>query len=77
MSGRHGHRRRDRPAAWVFGFIFFALIWLMSRPRKRQCPRCGEDVKKGKTACPSCQFDFASIGMPSAAEKHSDVQNVP
>lgn len=47
-----------------FGFVFLAFIWLMSRPRKRQCPRCGEDVKKGKTVCPSCQFDFATIGQP-------------
>jgi hypothetical protein len=50
-----------------FGFVFFSLIWLMSRPRKRECPRCGEDVKKGKTVCPSCQFDFASIGTTAAS----------
>ena len=58
-----------------FGFIFFSLIWLMSRPRKRECPRCGEDVKKGKTVCPSCQFDFASIG--TTAVTPADAQHVP
>ncbi len=42
------------------GFIFFSLIWLMSRPKHRQCPRCGHDVKKGLTACKNCGFDFAA-----------------
>jgi hypothetical protein len=35
------------------------LVWLMSRPKYRQCPRCGNDVKKGFTVCKSCNFDFA------------------
>lgn len=42
------------------GFVFFGLIWLMSRPRTRVCPACGEDVKKGRTACPKCSYDFAA-----------------
>lgn len=37
-----------------FGFMFFGLIWLMTRPKHRTCQRCGEDVKKGRTECPSC-----------------------
>lgn len=36
------------------GFVFLGLIWIMSRPRHRTCQRCGEDVKKGRTECPSC-----------------------
>lgn len=43
---------------WFLGFVVLALIWLMSRPSKRQCPRCGNDVKKGLTVCPSCQYEF-------------------
>ena len=43
-----------------FGFVFFSLIWLMTRPKGRQCPACGERVKKGVTACPSCGHDFAA-----------------
>jgi hypothetical protein len=44
-----------------FGFVFFSLIWLMTRPSKRQCPACGEDVRKGLRECQSCGFDFATI----------------
>jgi hypothetical protein len=40
------------------GFVFLSLIWLMTRPRGRDCPVCGNLVKRGKTVCPSCQYDF-------------------
>jgi hypothetical protein len=40
------------------GFVFFALIWLMSRPKGRDCPVCGETVKRGQTSCRSCGHDF-------------------
>ena len=43
------------------GFTFLAAIWFMTRPRgRRDCPVCGECVKKGQTACPSCGHDFAA-----------------
>ena len=44
---------------WFFGFIALSLIWFMTRPKGRDCPACGENVKRGRTVCPSCQFDFA------------------
>lgn len=43
-----------------FGFAFFSLIWFMTRPRGRECPACGERVKKGQTTCPACGHDFAA-----------------
>ena len=49
------------------GFVFFALIWFMTRPKTRDCPRCGNDVKKGVTVCSSCGFDFATLGQPQSA----------
>lgn len=55
---------------WFLGFIVLALAWLMTRPRHRQCPVCGNDVKKNRTACKSCGYDFAT-GMrpqPTVAE---------
>ena len=43
-----------------FGFVFFSLIWFMTRPRGRTCPGCGETVKRGLTSCRSCGHDFAA-----------------
>jgi hypothetical protein len=54
---------------WFFLFVVFGLIWLMSKPSKRLCPRCGHDVKKGLTVCKSCNYDFAAAmpqGSPAA-----------
>jgi hypothetical protein len=45
---------------WFFVFIALSLIWFMSRPKGRDCPACGGNVKEGHTACPSCGFDFAA-----------------
>jgi hypothetical protein len=44
---------------WFIGFVVLGLVWLMSKPKNRQCPRCGHDVKKGLMICKSCNFDFA------------------
>jgi hypothetical protein len=48
---------------WFIGFAVLALVWLMSRPSRRLCPHCGEDVKKGRTAC-KCGYDFAIGDRP-------------
>lgn len=52
-----------------FGFVFFSLIWFMTRPRGRSCPVCGEDVKKGRTVCDKCGHDFAAAAsvMPATS----------
>jgi len=49
-----------------FGFVFLSLIWFMTRPKTRPCPRCGEDVKKGVMTCTKCGFDFRQIGAQAA-----------
>lgn len=49
-----------------FGFVFLAFIWLMSRPRGRTCPVCGENVKRGRTTCKACGHDFAAASTTSA-----------
>lgn len=52
---------------WFVGFVVLSLVWLMSRPAKRLCPRCGTDVKKGVTVCPTCGYQFgAAPPAPSA-----------
>jgi ribosomal protein L37E len=34
----------------------------MTRPKTRDCPRCGNDVKKGVTVCDACGFNYNSLG---------------
>ena len=51
-----------------FGFVFFALIWFMTRPKGRDCPVCGERVKRGLTSCASCGHDFRAAISPIAAQ---------
>ena len=41
------------------GFVFLSFIWLMTKPKARTCPVCGEDVKRGRTLCKGCGHDFA------------------
>ena len=48
------------------GFVFLSLIWFMTRPKGRECPVCGENVKKGHTVCPSCKYDFAAAAPGGA-----------
>ena len=43
---------------WFLGFVVLSLVWFMSRRKGRVCPHCGEDVKKGRTACKKCGYDF-------------------
>jgi hypothetical protein len=45
---------------WFIVFIVLSLIWLMTRPKHRTCPVCGENVKKGRTTCQGCGHDFAA-----------------
>jgi hypothetical protein len=32
---------------WFFVFVVLAFVWLMTRPKHRTCPVCGNDVKEG------------------------------
>jgi len=52
---------------WFIGFIILSIIWFMTRRRGRVCPHCGEDVKKGRTTCQNCGYDFTIGGKPPAA----------
>lgn len=48
---------------WFIGFVVLSIIWFMTRPKHRTCPVCGEDVKKGLTACKKCGHDFAAAAQ--------------
>ncbi len=45
---------------WLIGFFVLAVLWFMTRGRHRVCPVCGNDVKKGRSACRKCGYDFVS-----------------
>lgn len=51
---------------WMIGFFILGLIWLMTKGKKRDCPVCGHDVKKGQTICKSCGYDFKTGAQPAA-----------
>ena len=44
---------------WALGDVILGVLWLITRPRTRTCPVCGNGVKRGVTWCPHCGFDFA------------------
>jgi hypothetical protein len=45
---------------WFVAFVVLSILWFIARPKTRPCPVCGNDVKKGRTVCPKCSFDFAA-----------------
>ncbi len=49
---------------WLVGFFVLAVIWFMTRGRHRVCPVCGNDVKKGRSVCKKCGYDFAAQLRP-------------
>ena len=51
---------------WFFVFVVLSLIWFMTRPKRRTCPVCGEDVKKGRTTCQNCGHDFAAAARSAS-----------
>lgn len=47
--------------------LFFAFRFLAGatkRQRRRECPACGSFVKRGRTTCSTCSFDFAPAAKP-------------
>ena len=45
---------------WVVGDFLLGILWLVTKPRgQRDCPVCGNTVKRGLTVCRSCGHDFA------------------
>lgn len=51
---------------WALVDVILGVLWLITRSKKRQCPVCGNDVKKGLTACGNCGHDFRAgvVGQP-------------
>lgn len=59
----------------IFTFFFLAILntvlyvlYRVTGTKKRECPACGQTVKKGLTVCPSCNFDFMKAAKGSTEE---------
>jgi predicted amidophosphoribosyltransferase len=50
------------------GFIVLSLVWFMTRPRSRLCPKCGSDVRRGTTICAKCGYEFGASFPERVAE---------
>jgi hypothetical protein len=47
---------------------FLYVLYRITGGKKRECPACGQTVKKGLTVCPSCNFDFMKAAKGSTEE---------
>jgi hypothetical protein len=47
---------------------FLYVLYRITGTKKRECPACGQNVKKGLTVCPSCDFDFKKAARGRQAE---------
>jgi hypothetical protein len=45
--------------------VVLYVIYRVTGTKKRECPACGQTVKKGLTVCPSCNFDFMKAAKGS------------
>jgi uncharacterized Zn finger protein (UPF0148 family) len=55
---------------WVIGLVIGGIVWLAIRPKNRMCPVCGDEVRRGLMACPSCGHDFSAAADPARASEH-------
>jgi len=74
---------------WALGDIIFGVLWLVTRPRTRDCPVCGNSVRRGSTRCGVCGYDFGQLlgasaagaapppGVPSGWSAHTPEQPPP
>jgi len=42
--------------------LLLAVLFAITRPGSRPCPRCGQRVTNGVLDCPHCAFDFRTVG---------------
>ena len=43
---------------WALINIVLYVLYRVTGGKRRECPACGNSLKKGLTVCPSCNFDF-------------------
>lgn len=47
-------------ALWVAVDIILGILWLITRPKRRDCRVCGYSAKRGVTTCTHCNTPFAT-----------------
>ena len=53
---------------WFIGFVVLSIVWMLTKNRnKRDCPTCGNGVKRGLTQCGNCGYDFRQGQEPMPA----------
>jgi hypothetical protein len=52
---------------WALGDIILGTMWLITKPRTRQCPACDSSVRRRAMQCQACGFDFRQIVAASRA----------
>jgi len=53
---------------WAVINVVLYVLYRVTGGKKRDCPACGKNVKKGLTVCPSCDFDFAKAAGKTVHE---------
>ncbi|MGH3325983.1 MAG: hypothetical protein ACRDOV_16380 [Streptomyces sp.] len=51
---------------WALGDIILGVLWMITKPHKRECPACGNSVRKGVMRCGACGYDFRQMLRPGA-----------
>jgi hypothetical protein len=49
---------------WAFVDVILGVLWLVTKPKARPCPVCGNDVRKGEVICRRCGYDFRTGVAP-------------
>lgn len=52
---------------WALGDIILGVLWLITNRRNRNCPACGNSVRKGVMRCGACGYDFRQLLRPGGA----------
>ncbi|TWF94984.1 hypothetical protein FHU35_13705 [Saccharopolyspora dendranthemae] len=60
---------------WVASDVILGVLWLITKPKTRDCPACGRTVKRGQTQCKHCGYDFAQSAR--SAQDVRDPDAVP
>lgn len=62
---------------WALGDVILGVLWLITKPRKRVCPACGNSVRRGVMQCHACGYDFRQPAQKGGQEAGGRAQGWP